>query len=332
MDMKYVKEYNQFGDDSLYEPISYEQYIEFFSSNCPFGKPLPYTSREVDLIKSVITKDDRFRLIKNGPLSKNPNGEFIFIDVGYFIEKFGERTQYKINIAKYSDEWFIANIEIPNRSYRDTYQYSKCDTIDGVIQLIRDTSSSLIKESTDNSDDWYHKVDSYSVVHNINFTYFENINSRILEMVKYNLSAYIRDNCPRISIRTDIDGFSGNEFIVIDGFDYWKSGHNPKWHKHNEIKFLRRVMISQLRDEWFLVRLTVSSKHIWFKCDQIDGLMKLLEDYYICDKLIKESVGDGILAKKISIPERIKFQDSHSLISPDESDCKVIFKYYCNED
>jgi hypothetical protein len=38
--------------------------------------------------------------------------------------------------------------------------------------------------------------------------------------------------------------------------------------------------------------------------------------------MIKESIEES-LAQKISIPERIKFQDSHSLMVPDESDFKI---------
>jgi hypothetical protein len=60
--MKYLKEYNQFGEsDSLYEPISCDEYFEFVSSKSGWGKPLGFTDQEVNLIKSVLGSENKFQ-------------------------------------------------------------------------------------------------------------------------------------------------------------------------------------------------------------------------------------------------------------------------------
>jgi len=327
--MRYLKEYAQFGNDSLYEPISYDDYTEFITSKSGWGKPLGFTEVEVNLIKSVLSSEDKFQLLTNGPASKNPQGELISVSGGYYGSWFNKKSSWKVTITKYRDEWFSVQLEklVDMRMKRIESEFLKCDTIDGVIQLIKDVSSSSMNESVGNSDDYYFEIPKVEM-EKIPSKDFMDIDSRVFEMVQSGLSQYIKENCPRVSARLTRDNWIGikNEGIVIDGFDYGlfrklqSEFEKGKWHP---IKWMRRVKISQLGDEWFLVSITSSDYSTYFKCDQIDGLMKLLEDYYICEsKMVKESVEES-LAQKISVPERIKFQDSHSLMVPDESDCKV---------
>jgi hypothetical protein len=66
--------------------------------------------------------------------------------------------------------------------------------------------------------------------------------------------------------------------IQIVGFDFYKE----KKHKHSEVPFPGTIRISQLTDDWFLTAITSVGYSIYFKCDQIDGLMEFLEDYHIC--------------------------------------------------
>jgi len=322
--MKYLKEYAQFGEsDSLYEPISYDEYIEFVSSKSGWGKPLGFTDQEVSLIKSVLGSEDKFQLLANGPLSKNPDGELISVSGGYYGSWFNKKSSWKVTITKYRDEWFMGQSDklIDQKSGKKESNLWKCDTIDGVIQLIKDVSSSSMNESVGNSDDYYFEIPKIEM-EEIPSKDFMDIDSRVFEMIQSGLSQYTKENCPRVSARylkihhhcplylnrDNRDNWIGikSKGIVVDGFDYYQSGSDKgKWHP---INWMRRIKISQLRDEWFLVSITSSDYSTYFKCDQIDGLMKLLEDYYICEsKMVKESVEED---KEILSDYFVDFEDS----------------------
>ena len=310
--MKHLKEYSQFGGDSLYEPISYDEYMEFVTSKSGWGKPLGFTDSEVSSIKSVLGSEDKFQLLTNGPLSKNPDGELITVRGGYYGSWFNKKSSWGVTITKYRDEWFVLQLEkvVDMRMKRIESEFLKCDTIDGVIQLIKDTSSSMVNESN-STDEWYYEV-SKSDMETIPSENFIDIDSRVLGGVESGLTEYIRKNCARVSVRLTRDNWIGlkSEGIVIDGFDYGlfrklqSEFEKGKW---NPIKWMRRVKISQLKDEWFLVGITSSDITFYFKCDQIDGLMKLLEDYYVCEeKMIKESVEED---KEILSDYFVDFED-----------------------
>jgi hypothetical protein len=308
--MRYLKEYAQFGNDSLYEPISYDDYTEFITSKSGWGKPLGFTEVEVNLIKSVLGSEDKFQLLTNGPASKNPQGELISVSGGYYGSWFNKKSSWKVTITKYRDEWFMGQSDklIDKKSGKRESNLWKCDTIDGVIQLIKDVSSSSMNESVGNSDDYYFEIPKIEM-EKIPSKDFMDIDSRVFEMVQSGLSQYIKENCPRVSAKLTRDNWIGleSEGIVIGGFGYYQSGFEKgKWHPI--IKWMRRIKISQLRDEWFLVSITSSGYSTYFKCDQIDGLMKLLEDYYICEsKMVKESVEED---KEILSDYFVDFEDS----------------------
>jgi hypothetical protein len=247
------------------------------------------------LIKSVLGSEDKFQLLTNGPASKNPQGELISVSGGYYGSWFNKKSSWKVTITKYRDEWFMGQSDklIDKKSGKKESKLWKCDTIDGVIQLIKDVSSSSMNESVGNSDDYYFEIPKIEM-EKIPSKDFMDIDSRVFEMIQSGLSQYIKENCPRIDVYTANDNWIGLDKlgIRISGFVYYQSGSDKgKWHPHQTIKWMRRIKISELKDEWFLVSFTMSDYSIYFKCDQIDGLMKLLEDYYICEeKMIKESV------------------------------------------
>ena len=335
--MRFIKEYAQFNDtpDSLYEPITYDEYIEFVSSKSDWGKPLGFTDREVNLIKSVLGSEDKFQLLTNGPASKNPKGELISISGGYFGNFWSKKSTWGIIITKYSDDWFIAQSEKLIDKQLKTFSsgFHKCDTIDGVIQLIRDISSSSMNESVDNSDDYYFEI-SKADMESIPNSQFIDIDEKILDLIKDNITNYIKENCPRIDIYTTEDNWIGTEKtgIRISGFDYHQSGSDKgKWHPHQTIKWIRRVKISELKDEWFLVSFTMSDYSMYFKCDQLDGLMRLLEDYYICESgMVKESMEED---KEILSDYFINFEDGGGkvLIYYNDEDGIYVVQVFTNE-
>ena len=325
--MRFIKEYAQFNNnpDSLYEPITYDEYIEFLTSKSGWGKPLGFTDREVNLIKSVLGSEDKFHLAWRDKL--------ISIS-GYFGNFWSKKSTWSIIITKYSDDWFIAQSE----KLIDK-QFHKCDTIDGVIQLIRDISSSSMNESVDNSDDYYFEI-SKADMGSIPNSQFIDIDEKILDLIKDNITNYIKENCPRIDIYTTEDNWIGTEKtgIRISGFDYY-SNLVGKWHPHKQIKWLRRVKIFELKDEWFLVSFTMSEKYlfhykeysIYFKCDQLDGLMRLLEDYYICESgMVKESMEED---KEILSDYFINFEDGGGkvLIYYNDEDGIYVVQVFTNE-
>jgi len=330
--MRYLKEYAQFGNDSLYEPISYDEYMEFVTSKSGWGKPLGFTDQEVSLIKSVLGSEDKFQLLTNGPLSNNPDGELISVSGGYYGSWFNKKSYWKVTITKYRDEWFSVQLEklVDMRMKRIESEFLKCDTIDGVIQLIKDVSLSSMNESVGNSDDYYFEIPKIEM-EKIPSKDFMDIDSRVFEMVQSGLSQYIKENCPRVSARLTKDNWIGikKEGIVIDGFDYYQSGSDKgKWHP---IKWMRRIKISQLRDEWFLVSITSSDYSTYFKCDQLDGLMWLLEDHYICESgVVKESVEED---KEILSDYFVDFEDGGGkvLIYYDDEDGIYVVQVFTDE-
>lgn len=129
------------------------------------------------------------------------------------------------------------------------------------------------------SDEYYYEI-SRSEMEKIPKSDFVDIDSRVFSLVKDHLTDWILDNCPKISVKMTNDNWIGLNKIGIQivGFDFYKE----KKHQHSEVPFPKNIRISQLTDDWFLTAITSVGYSIYFKCDQIDGLMKFLEDYHIC--------------------------------------------------
>jgi len=124
--------------ENWYEQIDYETYIEFLSGES-HGHP---TSFGEDWSKIYIPQGSKFNILKNGPLSSNPDGQFITIkkeendpNVSNIYKRLSleKYIVYQFNITKYQDDWFV--VQYMSKSNTSFY---KCDTYQGVNQLIKD--------------------------------------------------------------------------------------------------------------------------------------------------------------------------------------------------
>lgn len=312
--MKHIKSFKLF--ERLYEPISYDDYTGYITSKSSWGNPLDFSDREVNSIKSVLDSDCDYQLFTNEPASDNPKGELISISKSEIIRKksffslvkkkgiLKNETIWDITITKYDDEWFIC--QVSGLAFHPNQIFYRCDTIDGVVELILWVRSlEDLKESVDNSGDYYVEITKQQMK-SIPDSNFVDIDSHVLGIVKSNLSDYIKGNFP-IYVYTAGDNWIGlNKLgIRINGFEF--GNKVEKWYPNDIIKWIRTVRISQLEDEWFLVSFTMRNYSIYFKCDQLDGLMRLLEDYYICEsKMVKESVEED---KEILSDYFVDFED-----------------------
>lgn len=107
----------------LYEPIAARDMVEYEDNH----KTVPFTKLEIDYINGLVGKVEYRR--KMGKV--------------YSVDHFHVETKNKnINIKKYDDEWFLVNIGInDNDIFSGEYigwKYYKCDTFDGVKELMID--------------------------------------------------------------------------------------------------------------------------------------------------------------------------------------------------
>jgi hypothetical protein len=136
--VKYIKTYEGLFDffrkkkpietppvDILYEPIEASYMVEYEEGH----QTIPFTKSESDYIKGLVK--DPSDVVYNSGHKFSANHYRVKINHKEFI------------IRKYDDEWFFVTIhysKIKDINWRDKYKYYKCDTFDGVKQLITNKS------------------------------------------------------------------------------------------------------------------------------------------------------------------------------------------------
>ncbi len=137
--MKYIKTYEGLFDffkkkkpvrelpmiDTLYEPMEVPYMVEYEENH----KTVPFTKSESDYLMGLVK--DPSDVVYNSGHKFSANHYRVKINHKEFI------------IRKYDDEWFFVTIhysKIKDINWRDKYKYYKCDTFDGVKQLITNKS------------------------------------------------------------------------------------------------------------------------------------------------------------------------------------------------
>jgi hypothetical protein len=114
--------------DTLYEPMEVPYMVEYEENH----KTVPFTKSESDYIKGLVKYPSDVVYNKIGQL---PN---------FSVDHYRVKINHKeFIIRKYDDEWFFVTIhysKIKDINWRDKYKYYKCDTFDGVKQLITNKS------------------------------------------------------------------------------------------------------------------------------------------------------------------------------------------------
>jgi len=103
----------------LYEPITASYMVEYEDNH----QTIPFTKVESDYIMG---------------LAKSPSDVIYNSGSGYFVDhyrlKIGKVLEFIIR--KYDDEWFFVTTYDPKIKGYDKFKYYKCDTFDGVKQLL----------------------------------------------------------------------------------------------------------------------------------------------------------------------------------------------------
>jgi signal peptidase I len=107
--------------DILYEPIEARYMTEYEENH----KTVPFTKSESDYIKGLVKKPTDVVYNRIGQL---PN---------FTVDHYRVKINHKeFIIRKYDDEWFLVTLYDSKSNYHNLYKYYKCDTFDGVKQLL----------------------------------------------------------------------------------------------------------------------------------------------------------------------------------------------------
>ena len=115
--------------DVLYEPIEVPYMVEYEDNH----QTIPFTKSESDYIMGLAKSSSDVIYNSGDGFSANH----------YRLKIGNSRSASGFIIRKYDDEWFFVTIydpRIKDINWRDKYKYYKCDTFDGVKQLIANKS------------------------------------------------------------------------------------------------------------------------------------------------------------------------------------------------
>lgn len=254
--MKYLKKFNESNSSDWYEKISYDEYIDWITSKGQYGKPMSFKDSEILNIKSCLSKNDRFKLIKNGPGSYNPKGELISIGLSPYGSWYNRKVKSSLIITKYSDDWILCQAG-------DSFY--KCDTIDGLTQLIRDINTPLLKESIESDSEYYETItlDDYTyVIHDVKKEIFSKRDIK-----------YITSNISQMDNVYNLPKSGKNQILSIS---------RPCSRGYNHYGWIYRINICKCVDEWFYCQFEkVIGKHgkdnSYYKCDGLEGVVRLMD-------------------------------------------------------
>ena len=240
----------------------------------------------------------------------------------------------QIYIHKMLDEWYYLFYRIPisliqkQRGFDDNEFSYECDQFDGLLQCISDIVSnedkisknpylSNIKESK--NQEYYSVLKQSERGEKLLRGNSLNISNDLLTIVKKNLKGNFDSGLG--------GGFKNNKYIRVGGREFGGS----------ELFFIR-----EYEDEWYTIEYNydlnkIDSKTINYKCDQLEGLLKFIDDYnkfklpgQVHKKLpigsnkfwadygnkIKESI-DEKLYFRIDMDEWTRFEELHKELNID---------------
>jgi hypothetical protein len=238
--MRYLKLFEGFETDDYYVKIDEEKYLDLLGDDW--------------VNERKVSKDVIDRLKKMGYLinklpqtAYDPRSKFKSVFIYY-----GNKTA---RIYQLDDEYFM--LELQPRRPQICYL---CDQFEGLVKCIKDNLDPLLNktmkhlgvfEGVEGVDNLYKEVseDEYDelATSHVKFTTYEK------EVIKKYFHQVSR-------------GLVEVEERYIIPKEYFLISYNHKL----------RMAISKIDDEWFMVLLY--EKNRYYKCDQIEGLKKLIED------------------------------------------------------
>jgi hypothetical protein len=220
----------------------------------------------------------------------------------------------RVRVLSYTDEWFKVSIDykeclisIEKTKAANNPEHYWCDQVDGVIECVKDAINK----------DVYHRYISEKLDINklpvVNMKLFEEYNPYYQEITtdeycdafdsipnrNYVKSSHFTDAEIKIlksisGVNVDVGGFTAEiRYMGSPSMLFVKNYDKEVWHfpqMSKEETSLLWMIIDKLEDEWFYVYVNNYEKAYssdrqeeeisrqLYKCDQFDGLMKLIED------------------------------------------------------
>ena len=115
--------------DTLYEPVEVPYMVEYEENH----KTVPFTKSESDYLMGLVK--DPSDVVYNSGHKFSANHYRVKIN----HKEFGLATGFIIR--KYDDEWFFVTIYNSRITGYEKYKYYKCDTFDGVKQLLDNSNN-----------------------------------------------------------------------------------------------------------------------------------------------------------------------------------------------
>lgn len=277
----------------IFESVKFDDsgFIRYISNNDnkfnPSNKDL-FNNKEVNEIKDILVK---YRVSEFN--TSDPS------KIKFYIPYRDKKLKKYIRIEKYKDEWFLLV------DYLFCYE---CDQLDGLLNCLKSILPSKINESLSNSQHYFRvnqnefdEILTNPDIHSLSASdisileKFAKDSGNLIKLGKAEVYAGNQLNDP-IWFMLDVWGLDKaieSEWIQVSGkrYNFFDSSDKKSIIIEN---FTARLIytdttygikydidIMKCQDEWFLVSWEDEDGYaVMYKCDQIDGVIKLLKDVY----------------------------------------------------
>ena len=257
-----VNEGNIFKEEDYYTEMLYDDACEMVH----LKNRIAFSDKEVNILKDISDKkgykysiQDRDRgtttiegsCINFYKYSPNIDG------VRRFKQVLSDLTK---SIYKFDDEWYIF-MRYNKKMSGLSEVYYKCDGFEGLLRCINDMMPDIEETSSNRIDESLSDCDYYSKISTSKFLelVFSEIDiQRYYKTISDCINNNFSEECPGIRLKH-------RKVIVVD-FKRFLFG-------------IKRIDIFLVDDEYFIVDVfETGDKSVFYKCDQIDGLIQLLND------------------------------------------------------
>ena len=265
--MKHIKKWKSINESMSYDnvKISRNDFYTFVDPRNPDHLTLvPFSRKDIMEIEKVLSTkklDGRISFRSPSRISEDITG------IVAYISKGGVSTtaMRQCSIFKLDDEWFLYQNDLLVMKDEEYGIYIKCDQLGGLLQEL--DKINVLNESKGYLDDFYQEIGQDKFIE-----YVQSYNRITFDEKLYNKVTSLFINKPGIEWSARRDG------------DYAYKQINP-WTISNILsktinqKLTCGIDISVDDDEWFYVMVRGLEKTYFYKCDQIEGLKKLIEYY-----------------------------------------------------
>lgn len=174
-----------------------------------------------------------------------------------------------VSVESYKDEWF--SVSIKSNAMDDPSAIYWCDQVEGVVKCVQDSidKDKFLKYIKESSDIKLYENSYYSKLDEIGYNL---ANMTTSNFTKYELDRIESKLDDRLRIVMDYHWHNGNQWCIEIQYYTGKSKYGNYW-----------IEIQKFEDEWFYASINAvicRTQHVqeYYKCDQIEGLLKFIED------------------------------------------------------